>query len=639
LKATVNIIKDIVNSISANIVINAAISNGDGTYTVYSTNTWWLSKDDIITIGTDDYRVNSFIQNEEFTITPTGTGVLPTAANFDLQSPTYIHGTLKMAKNEVNAIKNKMGLVPFIYLYEVLRDKKNTDASSAIDRETTLRIFFLNTSSFKDMLTEDVYLNILDPLQSMFDLFITKLKQSKYFTYTMDYDNIPLVNFSEEGNQQKSIFDVNLSGIEMRLNAEIRKDLSGCRNYVPPNPPSCANGNVVNSDSTYSLIVPSGETETLPDITHTDSDLTPVILPAQTPMICTPQAPFIDAKVYHSAGSGLVASLGSGDSYNIPKHNILKSDLSLIESKEFDENSTISDSEISNSDNSYLSSVKATETKILPDININKSDSTLIETIPSVKDYNVGDSTVKNSDDSYSDVIKATDTLILPDILFTDSDGSTSSIPSVKDISATPCPVKSGIAYQRPEATGQYQSFQDGDDGWHKNNGTYDYTPPEYPLYRQTLDHTITNANNFNTLFYPNEFGNYNRFTDPIGGSDYSTHEYAIDHLTRLAYYYYTLSGLDWSEAISTAHNSTSLGYTDWRIPSALEARTLWSAYGRNRGFNIITDGSASEDYLTSTTRYDLPTYAMVAGYVYGGGQLIKTSNSIRAVMVRNHYI
>ena len=52
----------------------------------------------------------------------------------------------------------------------------------------------------------------------------------------------------------------------------------------------CANALVQNSDLSYSVSVPSGGTLGLPDITHTDSDLSPKTLPAQTPMICTPGA-------------------------------------------------------------------------------------------------------------------------------------------------------------------------------------------------------------------------------------------------------------------------------------------------------------------------------------------------------------
>jgi hypothetical protein len=256
LKATVNIIKDLVDVISATVIITNATDNLDGTFTLESENTYWLSKDDTITIDSETYVVTVFNQNIDFTIMPTGNGGLPTVDSFELQQPTYIHGTLRMAKNEVNAIKNKMDLVPFIYLYEVIRDKKNTDEASAIDRETILRIFFLNSSSFKDMLTEDVYEYIINPMQTMVDEFLNKVKNSRYFTENMDYETIPLVNFSDEGEQQKSIFDINLSGIELRLSAEIRKDLS-CTDYIAPTPPPvtpCLDAElIINEDTEISI--------------------------------------------------------------------------------------------------------------------------------------------------------------------------------------------------------------------------------------------------------------------------------------------------------------------------------------------------------------------------------------------------
>jgi len=52
--------------------------------------------------------------------------------------------------------------------------------------------------------------------------------------------------------------------------------------------PVCAAGVVVNSDGTFTLSVPSGGTATLPDVTHTDSNGTPVVLPGMVPMVCTP---------------------------------------------------------------------------------------------------------------------------------------------------------------------------------------------------------------------------------------------------------------------------------------------------------------------------------------------------------------
>lgn len=48
---------------------------------------------------------------------------------------------------------------------------------------------------------------------------------------------------------------------------------------------------VTNSDNTFSLNVPAETNPVLYDITHIDTDLTPVVLPAMTPMVCTPAEP------------------------------------------------------------------------------------------------------------------------------------------------------------------------------------------------------------------------------------------------------------------------------------------------------------------------------------------------------------
>lgn len=51
----------------------------------------------------------------------------------------------------------------------------------------------------------------------------------------------------------------------------------------------------------------------------------------------------------------------------------------------------------------------------------------------------VPDGNVENSNASYTATVASGGTLVLPNITFTDSDGSTSSVPSVQDITATPC--------------------------------------------------------------------------------------------------------------------------------------------------------------------------------------------------------
>jgi hypothetical protein len=237
---------------------------------------------------------------------------------------------------------------------------------------------------------------------------------------------------------------------------------------------------------------------------------------------------------------------------------------------------------------------------------------------------------VSNSDDSY-DVNTSVD-LELPNISFTNSDGIVTSVPSMEDVVATTCPVKSGIAYQIP-LTGQTTSYALYDDAWHLVNGTYDYTPPTNPISIAQLDTTHATPSLF--LKQNNSFGNLNRFTD-INGLQVYGNDYVIDHLTRLGVLR-TYSGLyDWATQLTTANSSTDLGYTDWRIASAEEMISL--ASNSQNGplyYGGLLIGGAR---FSSSTRVASSTKALyIQQSVYGLTTFTKTS-SLLSVLVRNHF-
>lgn len=226
---TVDIIDSIVSNLGVEFIIKDS-SNVSGSYLLETDCTWWLSIGDNVTILGVVYKITDMVMNQSILIYKANGGVLPTPnTTFDISAPKYIHGTLKMAQNEVDAIPNKNMLVPFVYLFEVIRDRKNTDDESMIDRETELRIFFLNSANTGDWLTNDHYTNVIYPMQQMVDLFMKLIEKNKLFTDEINYDCLPLINVSEQGTQEESIFDCNLSGIELRLSAQIRVDLS-CEN-------------------------------------------------------------------------------------------------------------------------------------------------------------------------------------------------------------------------------------------------------------------------------------------------------------------------------------------------------------------------------------------------------------------------
>lgn len=252
------------------------------------------------------------------------------------------------------------------------------------------------------------------------------------------------------------------------------------------------------------------------------------------------------------------------------------------------------------------------------------------------------DATVENSDQSYQNNVASGGTLILPNIDFTDSDGITSSVPSVQDIIATPCIVQSGIAYQRPQLTGQTTSYRTGDDGWNLANNVYDYTPPIYPVSYALLD--VDAANPFTTLVNDNAFGggNKNRFTDDAGGQTYSNN-YVIDHLTGLGIYIDLIgTSTAWADNIDAAQLLTLVSFTDWRMANINEALTMSDfelAVGNFAPFNfdptitVIQTSTTRSNASTSLTRLVRLAAAAVSG------DLKTTAVASRGYLaVRNHY-
>jgi hypothetical protein len=142
-----------------------------------------------------------------------------------------------------------------------------------------------------------------------------------------------------------------------------------------PVPPSCPSGFVRNSDNTFTEIVPSGLTITLPDITVTDSDGSTYTQPAVTDVTCSPaldadyQITDTDDNVLYS---GTIPSGGSlnqpiADSTAVLKDtggNILSTTPILAEGSE---DIVAPNATVTNSNATYTDSVVSGGTLVLPD--------------------------------------------------------------------------------------------------------------------------------------------------------------------------------------------------------------------------------------------------------------------------------
>lgn len=194
-----------------------------------------------------------------------------------------------------------------------------------------------------------------------------------------------------------------------------------------------------------------------------------------------------------------------------------------------------------------------------------------------------------------------------------------------------------GIAYARPQPSGQTTSFRTGDDAWHWANNTWDYTDAG------TLAVLDASAGSpFLTLTNDNAFGNKNRFTNSLGtqttydGTNGETAFYCIDHLTGLGWYLSRTFG-NWNDAIDNGESATYAGFSDWRLGSLSEQLTLMNrevtGYLNYAPFNFASTASY---YNTSTTSKITTTEAIK----WNREDIIATLKTTGAfgMYCRNHY-
>ena len=168
---TVDFIEGIVSNMTPTVEIDSVVDNGDGTQTLTICNTYWIRKRLTVTIDGNAYVVTSFINNTSITIPTTP---LVTVDSFILQAPFYFHGSPISINNEW-AIQNKdKNKYPLIYLVESISENYY-DRDSSLDKDSPLRVFFLDSFASNKDEVDAHYTNVIVPLNSMASEFVNLL--------------------------------------------------------------------------------------------------------------------------------------------------------------------------------------------------------------------------------------------------------------------------------------------------------------------------------------------------------------------------------------------------------------------------------------------------------------------------------
>jgi len=406
------LLQQVIDGMNAMLVIDSVTASGSN-WIVTTDDTLWLNTKDRFDLIGNTYQIVEYTKDVSITLEAIGGhSTAPIVGSYNIPPPTFIHGKYKAAVSEIKRASGRE-IIPFVWMIELQTRTKPSELDSIIQHEGQVRLFFCNQTKWEEE-TDWQYSEVIEPLQSLVDLFIENLKSHPRIG---DLGNVDITNHAKvtTGNssiteeEENQLFDRELTGIEVLVDLPIKINMTGCEDVVVS---GCEGVHIYASDGAFIETVPSGDKYTLSGGGGSG---------------------FVE-----NSDSSYTNTVASGSTLVLPDINVTDSDgsISSVPSVQDVVCSPAADSTVENSDSSYTNTVASGATLVLPDINVTDSDGS-ISSVPSVQDVlctPAADATVENSDSSYTNTVASGGTLVLPDITVTDSDGSTFTQASVVNV-------------------------------------------------------------------------------------------------------------------------------------------------------------------------------------------------------------
>jgi hypothetical protein len=601
-------IADVVDNIRQRVTATAFTDNGDGTFTVSVPGLMDLEAGSFVIIDGTEYKVISIDSNNStFDIEATAA---PGDYVVKCAHPYYLHGTALAVDAELRQTFNGWKKYPLVFLNESINRREDASETAQVRETYSARLFFCALGDYENMLTEDFYDEIIDPLNIYVDNFITTLKfsGSVFWKQVGTFDRIDHPKWGLEivdKGKTTNIFNDKLSAVELVMDIPMSRAWSPCKyrkpelrftscrtinpTYVTVNGDAfeeAANGGTIDVVVRYDTLGPIG--------TIVGNE---VIIPDPSGGPCSDATVTVNGSAW-----GTIPSGGTG---NIPVRNTAGTQVGSKVGSDW----IIPNDAVTNSDASVtVSDIVQGVTRVLSDITVTvkNSENTTVksETSPALKNV----------------------TTNLNDITFTDTDNTTSSKAAGVNFSATLIPalsaaqlndVDNGLTFTQKDSlsalldikTGQTISYRTGDDG----------------------DIEQGSLLSFVVLSAQNPYGNSNRFTDTLGGQTYAD-GIIVDWSRRLMWYNPSTTA-NWNTSIDAAEAATTGGFTDWHIPNVQQAQSIMN-YGNSGGMLNYTPFNLSfASMWTSTTSPDTTTnaYRMLTTGATTAGGISQTGKSVTA--------
>lgn len=635
----------LVSQLTPQITIDTNVVDGDN-WKLTMCRTYWMLECMEITIGGELFTVEEVSLDEYIIVSGTAQ---PVGATFSLEAPQFYHGSRRKVSGEMDKIDDLTK--PFVYLPRPTA-RENNDVQSDISYVAQVRPIFL-TGYLVDRDSIDMQqIEIIEPMNEMADLFVWLIEDQ------LDKFNDPSSNQREEwmnfgdptvwGNEEL-IFDRPCSGVELRLEFDVLRE--------------------------YACLCEGKAPNVCPDVTHSfqgyDTGIT--TFPGGNLNVSVVDDLGVDTgtKISEDANNIVIEVTGAGSTLDVSLNGtLLRDDVST------DQNITVfaagsganvghsdggdwevSDSVVSNSDDSYLINLGAEQPLELPDITHTQTDGSpeiLPAQTPLVCDpaadadnqVNGAAKVAIPSGGSKNFVIRYEndDPVVVTQV----SDSATEFVGEIPDI---PVP---GRIYIRPKNTNSSAEYFTFDDFWKKSNNIDTYVPPSSgtPMLLDPSDPKLLIPDNiFNHKFVitGSTGGYYDHLT-----SDYKDAagtittkalafplDYYINHHTGLGGLINFVAGSPQTVANSypLVDALTAAGFSDYYIPNINEALAQTNI-GDDIGFTSQSnyppfDGMTTDQRWSSTRYFNGANTLMIQS---GGTVSISNDSTAQSIIVMRYH-
>lgn len=224
---TIDVIEDMVLSLNKEIYVTSIDEVETGLYKVYTCNTKWAQPSFSLDIDEVNYTIEDVSVNEYITISGDST---PTAESFDIYDIKFFSGSPIETSIELNKVQFGEDKLPMVYLLEPFTESYKNDALSLLDRESSLRLFFLTNTNYSDYLSLQLRKYGVSPMRNATFEFIQKVNTSHNVVnkgnipFDIKYHNKWGVVITDKGSR-RNIFDDNLSGCELEITIPLKRNM------------------------------------------------------------------------------------------------------------------------------------------------------------------------------------------------------------------------------------------------------------------------------------------------------------------------------------------------------------------------------------------------------------------------------